>query len=62
MSLHMGHIGIGLVHTLYQVFLSIIGMAVSTLSFTGVYLWWRGRKVRQRNALRSIQDTNKRPL
>jgi uncharacterized iron-regulated membrane protein len=45
-SLHMGQIGQGWGHRLYQVFLAMIGLAVTVLSGTGVYLWWKGRKQR----------------
>lgn len=45
-ALHMGHIGQGLGHRLYQVFLAMIGLAVTVLSGTGVYLWWKGRQQR----------------
>jgi uncharacterized iron-regulated membrane protein len=30
----------------YQVFVCVLGLLVSTLSFTGVYIWWKKRKVR----------------
>jgi len=45
-ALHMGHIGQGWGHRLYQVFLAMIGLAVTVLSGTGVYLWWKGRQQR----------------
>lgn len=45
-TLHMGHIGQGLGHRLYQIFLAMIGLAVAVLSGTGVYLWWKGRQQR----------------
>jgi len=45
-TLHMGHIGQGWGHRLYQAFLAMIGLAVATLSVTGVYLWWKGRQQR----------------
>lgn len=49
-TLHMGHIGLAedekIAHRLYQVFLALIGLAVSTLSGTGVYLWLKGRQSR----------------
>lgn len=45
-TLHMGHIGQGWSHRLYQVFLAMIGLAVAVLSGTGVYLWWKGRQQR----------------
>ena len=45
-TLHMGHIGQGWGHRLYQVFLAMIGLAVAVLSGTGVYLWWKGRQQR----------------
>lgn len=49
-TLHMGHIGQGVGHLLYQVFLVLVGLAVAILSVTGVYLWWRGRQ----NAIQNI--------
>ena len=45
-TLHMGQIGQGWSHRLYQVFLAMIGLAVAVLSGTGVYLWWKGRQQR----------------
>lgn len=49
-TLHMGHIAEGenqqLGHLLYQLFLVLIGLAVSVLSGTGVYLWYKGRQQR----------------
>ena len=46
MTLHMGHIGHGIGHLLYQIFLALVGLAVTVLSITGVYLWWKGRQSR----------------
>ena len=45
-TLHMGHVGQGWSHRLYQAFLAMIGLAVAVLSGTGVYLWWKGRQQR----------------
>ena len=45
-TLHMGNIGNGVGHLLYQVFLALIGLAVAVLSGTGVYLWYKGRQQR----------------
>ncbi|CAM3405841.1 peptidase [Psychrobacter glaciei] len=45
-TLHMGHISQGIGHLLYQIFLALIGLAVTILSITGVYLWWKGRQQR----------------
>ncbi|PYE38928.1 putative iron-regulated membrane protein [Psychrobacter fozii] len=45
-TLHMGHISQGIGHILYQIFLALIGLAVTVLSVTGVYLWWKGRQQR----------------
>ncbi|WP_114700512.1 PepSY-associated TM helix domain-containing protein [Psychrobacter proteolyticus] len=45
-TLHMGHIGHGIGHLLYQIFLALVGLAVTVLSVTGVYLWWKGRQQR----------------
>ena len=57
-TLHMGHIGQGedeqLTHRLYQVFLALIGLVVTILSGTGVYLWWKGRQQRGK-ALRKLK-------
>ncbi len=51
-ALHMGHIAQGpnqqLGHRLYQVFLALIGLVVSVLSVTGVYLWVKGHRSRSR--------------
>jgi len=46
LTLHMGHIGHGIGHLLYQIFLALVGLAVTVLSVTGVYLWWKGRQSR----------------
>jgi len=46
MSLHMGHISHSIGHLLYQIFLALVGLAVTVLSVTGVYLWWKGRQQR----------------
>ncbi|GAA0310539.1 PepSY domain-containing protein [Psychrobacter aestuarii] len=48
-TLHMGHIGQGAGHLLYQLFLSLIGVAVALLSVSGVYLWYKGRQARQKS-------------
>lgn len=45
-TLHMGQIGQGIGHFLYQIFLALIGLAVTVLSITGIYLWWKGRQSR----------------
>ena len=47
-TLHMGHIGQGAGHMLYQIFLSLIGVAVALLSVSGVYLWYKGRQARKK--------------
>ena len=44
--LHMGHIGNGVGHLAYQIFLAMLGLAVAVLSATGVYLWYKGRQQR----------------
>ncbi|MCG3858469.1 PepSY-associated TM helix domain-containing protein [Psychrobacter sp. Ps2] len=46
LTLHMGHISHGIGHLLYQIFLALVGLAVTVLSVTGVYLWWKGRQQR----------------
>lgn len=46
-ALHMGHIGDGVGHLLYQIFLAITGVALAIASVTGVYLWLKGRKSRK---------------
>ncbi len=46
LTLHMGHISHGIGHLLYQIFLALVGLAVTVLSITGVYLWWKGRQQR----------------
>ena len=57
-TLHMGHIGHGIGHLLYQIFLAITGLAVAVLSATGVYLWLKGRRSRlkQRQKLMVTND------
>lgn len=56
-TLHMGHISLGkdeqICHSLYQLFLVLVGLAVTILSGTGAYLWWRGRqgRLKQRQKL-----------
>nr|WP_201548188.1 PepSY-associated TM helix domain-containing protein [Psychrobacter sp. Pi2-1] len=50
LTLHMGHIGHGIGHLLYQMFLALVGLAVTVLSITGVYLWWKGRQQRLKAA------------
>ena len=45
-TLHMGHIGNGVGHLAYQIFLAMLGLAVAVLSATGVYLWYKGRQQR----------------
>ncbi|MGO2277208.1 MULTISPECIES: PepSY-associated TM helix domain-containing protein [unclassified Psychrobacter] len=47
---HMGHISHGIGHLLYQIFLALVGLAVTVLSITGVYLWWKGRQQRLKAA------------
>lgn len=57
-TLHMGHISLGedeqLGHLLYQLLLVMIGLAVTVLSATGAYLWWKGRqsRLKQKQKLR----------
>ncbi|WLW65822.1 PepSY domain-containing protein [Psychrobacter sp. van23A] len=50
-TLHMGHIGQGNAHLLYQIFLAMIGLAVAVLSATGVYLWVKARQSRLKQKL-----------
>ena len=50
-TLHMGHIGQGNAHLLYQIFLAMIGLAVAVLSATGVYLWVKGSQSRLKQKL-----------
>ncbi|MGP9545615.1 PepSY-associated TM helix domain-containing protein [Psychrobacter sp. AOP7-B1-25] len=50
LTLHMGHISHGIGHLLYQIFLALVGLAVTVLSITGVYLWWKGRQQRLKAA------------
>ena len=45
-TLHMGHIGNGVGHLAYQIFLAMLGLAVAVLSATGIYLWYKGRQQR----------------
>lgn len=53
-TLHMGHISHGIGHVLYQIFLAAIGLVVTVLSATGVYLWWKGCQQR-RKAMRKLR-------
>lgn len=57
-TLHMGHIGHGIGHALYQIFLTLTGLAVAVLSATGVYLWLKGRqsRLKQRQKLMVTND------
>ena len=47
-TLHMGHLGQGFWHLLYQLLLVIVGVAVALLSITGTYLWLKGRQRTQK--------------
>lgn len=42
-SLHMGHIGYGIGHLLYQIWLSLVGLVVVILAISGFYLWLKTR-------------------
>lgn len=59
-TLHMGHISLGFGHLLYQVFLALVGLAVSVLSVTGVYLWYKGKKRRHKSAQSKTIKKDKR--
>jgi|GEM_PF-399318 len=63
-TLHMGHIGHGIAHLLYQIFLALVGLAVAVLSATGVYLWVKGRqsRLKQKQKLMVKKDCSKRLL
>ncbi len=54
-TLHMGHISYDIGHVLYQIFLVLIGLAVSILSGTGVYLWYKGRQQRLKQSSKRLQ-------
>ena len=58
-TLHMGHISQGAGHLLYQLFLVVIGLAVTTLSGTGAYLWLKGRKQRLKSAQKALNQQAK---
>ena len=47
-TLHMGHLGQGLWHLLYQLLLVVTGLAVALLGITGTYLWLKGRQRAQK--------------
>lgn len=47
-TLHMGHLGQGVWHLLYQLLLVITGLAVALLGITGTYLWLKGRQRAQK--------------
>lgn len=60
-TLHMGHLSQGqdehLSHLLYQLFLVLIGLAVTVLSGTGAYLWIKGRQQRIKTAQKLKQKS-----
>ena len=58
-TLHMGHISQGTGHLLYQLFLVVVGLAVTTLSGTGAYLWLKGRKQRLKSAQKALNQQAK---
>ncbi len=58
-TLHMGHISQGAGHLIYQLFLVVIGLAVTVLSGTGAYLWLKGRKQRLKSAQKAINQRAK---
>ncbi len=65
-TLHMGHIAEGQnqqgLHLLYQIFLVSMGLALATLSGTGVYLWYKGRLQRQKSAQKKLLQSEKKAL
>ena len=63
-TLHMGHIGNGVGHLAYQIFLAMLGLAVAVLSATGTYLWVKGRqsRLKQKQKLTVKNDCPKRLL
>jgi len=56
-SLHMGHIGKDAGHLAYQLFLALVGIALSVASGAGVYLWNQGRLQRQALKRRELIKT-----
>lgn len=60
-TLHMGHIGQGVAHVAYQVFLAFVGLAVMILSGTGVYLWYKGRQQRLKTAQKKQAKPQTKP-
>lgn len=65
-TLHMGHIAEAQnqqgLHLLYQIFLVSMGLALATLSGTGVYLWYKGRLQRQKSAQKKLLQSEKKAL
>ncbi len=61
-TLHMGHISLAkseqLGHLLYQLLLVLIGLAVTTLSASGAYLWIKGRQQRLRTKQKALLKLN----
>ena len=61
-TLHMGHISLAkseqLGHLLYQLLLVLIGLAVTTLSATGAYLWIKGRQQRLKTKQKALLKLN----
>lgn len=43
----------------YQVLTCVLGLVVATLSLTGIYIWWRKRKVRIKTAIALHQRLNR---
>jgi len=44
----------------YQIFVCVLGLFVTMLSVTGVYIWWRKREVRRFTASQAISFANRR--
>jgi uncharacterized iron-regulated membrane protein len=38
----------------FKIFITIVGLGVAVLSFTGIYIWWKKRRARLMNRKRGI--------
>ena len=42
----------------YRIFVCVLGLLITMLSVTGVYIWWKKRKARLRGSSRSRPDSD----
>ncbi|ENO99048.1 hypothetical protein C667_00270 [Thauera phenylacetica B4P] len=45
----------------FRIFVTLLGLAVASLSITGVYVWWRKRQGRMKQGLPATQPTRTQP-